>query len=45
MVNSPYAEVNGELHLLDSENTEIKSIIIDGRTLIPLRFLQKTWLK
>jgi len=38
MVNSPYAEVNGELHLLDSENTEIKSIIIDGRTLIPLRF-------
>lgn len=43
MVNNPYAEVNGEFHLLDSENAEVKSIIMNGRTLIPLRFFTENF--
>lgn len=43
MINNPYASVNGELRLLDSENTEVEPIIINGRTLIPLRFFSENF--
>lgn len=43
MINNPYAEVNGEFHLLDPENAEVKSVIMNGRTLIPLRFFTENF--
>lgn len=43
MINNPYAEVNGEFHLLDPKNAEVKSVIMNGRTLIPLRFFTENF--
>lgn len=43
MVNNPYADVNGEIHLLDSENTGVELVNINGRTLIPLRFFTENF--
>lgn len=38
MVDNPYAFVEEEFQLIDPNNTQVESIIINGRTLIPLRF-------
>jgi len=43
MINNPYADVNGQLQLLDAENAKVQSVIINGRTLIPLRFFTENF--
>jgi len=43
MVNNPYACVNGEFCLIDPDNYLVETIIIEGRTLIPLRFFAENF--
>lgn len=43
MVNNPYACVNGDFYLLDSENIQVEPIVINDRTLVPLRFFAENF--
>jgi hypothetical protein len=38
-IGKPSARVNGKSKQIDEENDKITPVIIDGRTLVPLRFL------
>jgi len=43
MVNNPFAFIDGDFCLLDSENVQVEPIIVNGRTLIPVRFLAENF--
>ncbi len=38
-IDKPKAEVNGETKWIDLNNHEVKPIIMNGRTMLPLRFV------
>ncbi|OPZ92696.1 MAG: Extended-spectrum beta-lactamase PER-1 precursor [Firmicutes bacterium ADurb.Bin419] len=41
MINNPYASVNGHFDLLDSKNTQVEPVLINDRTLVPIRFFSE----
>ncbi len=38
-IGKPQAEVNGEMKWIDPNNHDVKPIIVNGRTMLPLRFV------
>lgn len=42
-VNEPYAQKNGNMIGIDSENKEVVLFIEDGRTLVPMRFIAEAF--
>lgn len=42
-VNSPYASCYGARKMLDESNKEVKAVVRDGRTLVPVRFLAENY--
>lgn len=43
MINNPYASVNGEFKLIDTENANVEPALINDRTLIPIRFFSENF--
>ncbi|QGU00455.1 hypothetical protein SYNTR_1861 [Candidatus Syntrophocurvum alkaliphilum] len=41
-VGSPYAKINDEFVLIDPENSNIRPVIIESRTLVPIRFISES---
>lgn len=42
-VDSPYASCYGTQKMLDESNKEVKAVVRDGRTLVPVRFLAENY--
>lgn len=43
VADSPYAYVNGAKQAIDAENPEIAAKVINGRTVVPIRFISETF--
>ncbi len=41
-IGKPQARVNGEMKWIDSKNHNVKPIIVNGRTMLPLRFVAES---
>ena len=41
-IDKPQAKVNGEMKLIDSNNHDVRPIIVNSRTMLPLRFVAES---
>lgn len=43
MIDNPYASINGQFSLLDPQNIKVAPVIVNERTLIPIRFFSENF--